>query len=195
MKKDSIFSFVWWLTSPFFVVFYFLILMSFFSGRMYLNSFLYLTLLLVTVPLVFDWLTVLSYTEDADERSKVSAVVYLIAFILSYYLFIKIFPSTTRLLYVIFSLQILISYIIRFFKYNQYVFLLGVFFVITILLSILLIVDLYYLIIIQLLFTGFFMRIFIKNEVDTLKNMFLFYLLGIFSTFGFWYLVNFLVKL
>ncbi|MBN2662622.1 MAG: hypothetical protein JXR68_03135 [Bacteroidales bacterium] len=182
MKQDHIFNFLWWLATPFFIVFFFLILLLFTAGITYINSFLYLTIFLVTIPLFVDWVVAMFFPKKEELRPKISALVFLTDFILTYFLIAKDFSPIIKFFYAVFAIQIIISFILRFLKQNQYTFLLGAFFATTVTLSVLMVYDFYYLIIIELLFAGIIIKYFIKFKIDTTKKMMTNYLLGVFST-------------
>lgn len=183
MKHDHILNFLWWLATPFFIVFFFLILLLFTAGITYINSFLYLTIFLVTIPLFIDWFVAMFFSKNEELRPKISVFVFLFSFMLTYIFIAKNFAPIIKFFYIIFAIQIILSFIIRFIKQNQYSFLTGVFLATTIIFSLLMVYDLYYLIIIELLFAGILMKYFVKYKMDTANKMLLNYSIGIASTF------------
>lgn len=182
MKQDHIFNFVWWLTTPFFMVFFFLILLLFTGGFYYINSFLFLTLYLVTIPLFIDWFIAMFYPKNETLRPQISAGVYLLDFVLTYFFIVNNLSDEIKIFYILFAIQIMISFIIKLFKENQYSFLLGSFFSITLIFSILMISDLFWIILVELLFAGLFMKYFLKYELDKLGKMVLYYFVGFLTT-------------
>lgn len=195
MKQDHILNFLWWLATPFFIVFFFLILMLFTAGGQYINAFLYLTLFLVTIPLFVDWFVAMFYPKKEELRPKISSIVFVIDFTLTYLFFVKDFSQIIQFFYIVFAFQIIISFVLRLFKQNQYTFLLGVFLTITVLFSVILIFDLFFLVLFELLFAGIFIRVFYKNKMDSINQMLLYYFLGIFSTLLFSVVVFFILKI
>lgn len=183
MKHNYILNFLWWLATPFFIIFFFLILLLFTTRITYINSFLYLTIFLVTIPLFIDWLVAKFFSKNEKLRPKISVFVFLFSFLLTYIFMVKNFTPIIKFFYIIFTIQIILSFIIRFIKQNQYTFLIGVFLATTIIFSLIMVYDLYYLIIIELFFAGIFMKYFGKYKMDTANKMLLNFSIGIASTF------------
>jgi len=135
------------------------------------------------------------YPKKEELRPKISSIVFVIDFTLTYLFFVKDFSQIIQFFYIVFAFQIIISFVLRLFKQNQYTFLLGVFLTITVLFSVILIFDLFFLVLFELLFAGIFIRVFYKNKMDSINQMLLYYFLGIFSTLLFSVVVFFILKI
>lgn len=182
MMHERFLNFIWWLSTPFFVVFFFLVLLLFTGGVNYIESFLYLTLFLVTIPLFIDWSIAMFYTQDAEIRAKISAAVFFLSALFTYIFLVDKFANFIKNFYIVFFLEVIFSFVIRLFKQNQYTFLLGAFLAVTASISIYFMIDLFYLFIVEFIFSGILMSLFLKHNIDSLKNMLIFYFSGFLST-------------
>ncbi len=181
MKKDFFFNFIWWFSSPFFIIFFFILFLLHFQGVSFLRPALFLISVLVVAPLFVDWCFTNLFKIKKNDKAIINLIVISSGFIYSYFLYIKYISISVQIIFIVFALSIVLSFIIYFFKLNQYSFLLGVLFSISLLFAVTQMQDLVYVIISELIFSAFLFRYFIIYEVDDLRGIFSNYLAGIIS--------------
>ena len=181
MKKDFVFNFLWWFASPFFVIFFFVLFLLHFEGISFLRPFLLLVSILVVAPLLVDWIFTNIFKLQKNERAIVDLVAIVTGFIYAYIFYIKYISLSMQVLFIVFGLSIVLSFILFFIKSNQYSFLLGVLLAVSLLFSVTQMQDLVYVIVCELIFSAILFRYFIIYRVDDFKGISITYIGGIFS--------------
>lgn len=190
MNKEYFFNFLWWFSSPFFIIFFFILLLLKINGI----GFIYISLpvfsILVIVPLLTEWAITNFLNINKNERTVINLIFIVSGFLFSYFFYIQKLEKPFPFIFIVFGLSIIFSYLILFLKYNQYSFLLGVFISITLLLQMSLMEDLFYFIIVELIFSAILFRYFIIFKVDNLKGILLSFFGGFIACLLIAYVVN-----
>ena len=193
--KKSILNLIWWFAAPFIVTFFYIILISSNIPSFSVYTLVRLNIFLIALPLFVYWTSGLYLKKDFHRREQIAVSILLISMIFAYFLDIQKFDNWVIITYLVFFLSVLQVFIFSFFKLNQYISLLASFLIVVLIMMILLQKDFYIIIVILLVFSGLLMYLFVDNEIDNSKNVYLSYGIGFLSTLIFTGLVFLLEKM
>lgn len=180
--KKSILNFIWWFSTPFIVTFFYIILISSNIRSFSVFSLLRLNIFLIALPLFVYWTSGLYLKKDFHRREQISVAVLLISMVFAFLSDIIKLDNWVIITYLVFFLSVLQVFIFSFFKLNQYISLLASFLIVVLIMMVLLQKDFYMIIVILLVFSGLLMYLFVDNEVDNSRNVYLSYGIGFIST-------------
>ncbi|MBN2892823.1 MAG: hypothetical protein JXL97_13225 [Bacteroidales bacterium] len=180
--QKSILNFIWWFSTPFILTFLILLIFVENISTFGILTYAKLNIFLVGFPMLVYWTSGIYMNDDFHRREQVAVGVLIFTMIYAFIFEIRMFDNWLVIIYLVYFFSVLQAFVISFTKFNQYIHLIASFFVIELLFMILLHRDFFLIILLILVFTGVLMYLFINNNVDKPKNIYLSYSLGFIST-------------
>jgi hypothetical protein len=179
MSKKNLLAFLWWFSTPIFITLFFILILIYSQSFDFIGNSIILILLLVLLPLLWDFILKTFYKIDFSNRQKILALIYTLSFAYILIKYHNFFSKFTLYCLLIFSIFLIISYLLFFLKQNQYTFLLGGMLALSSIISINKTIDFQTIIILQLFLSAVISYYFIDENIDKLSGIILAYIGGI----------------